>query len=131
MQSNVLELLGYYSTVELAAGVLAFGSALIGLFIAYQAWRGMRRNDSKPMKYLAIGLMLVFGLTYYVAVFGQAIITLGTIPLRYQNIFRLCVRALQFIGLSLIAYSLWLAANTEAQTVSTPSPETTPDEPSD
>ena len=37
------------------------GSAL-GLFIAYLAYRGYRRNDSPPMLYLAIGFGIILAL---------------------------------------------------------------------
>jgi H+/Cl- antiporter ClcA len=49
---------------------LAFGqligllSGIIGLFIAYQAYRGYRRNDSRPMLYLAVGFALTLGIPF-------------------------------------------------------------------
>jgi len=36
--------------------------AALGLFIAYLAYRGYRRNDSRPMLYLAIGFGVILGL---------------------------------------------------------------------
>jgi uncharacterized membrane protein (DUF441 family) len=36
--------------------------AALGLFIAYLAYRGYRRNDSRPMLYLAIGFGAILGL---------------------------------------------------------------------
>lgn len=40
-------------TVTLAAGL----TAALGLFVAYQAYRGYRRNGSTPMAYLAVGIV--------------------------------------------------------------------------
>jgi hypothetical protein len=34
-------------------------TAAVGLFVAYQAYRGYRRNESRPMLYLALGIVLL------------------------------------------------------------------------
>lgn len=34
-------------------------TAVVGLFVAYQAYRGYRRNDSRPMLFLAVGVLLL------------------------------------------------------------------------
>lgn len=34
-------------------------TALVGAFVAYQGYRGYRRNESQPMLYLAIGIVLL------------------------------------------------------------------------
>jgi len=39
--------------------VTATVTALAGAFVAYQGYRGYRRNDSPPMLYLAIGILLL------------------------------------------------------------------------
>ncbi len=41
--------------------VFAFAAvtAVAGAFVAYQAYRGYRRNDSRPMLYLALGIVLL------------------------------------------------------------------------
>ncbi|UPV74788.1 hypothetical protein M0R89_01655 [Halorussus limi] len=39
-------------------------AAFIGLLIAYQAYRGYRRNDSRPMLFIAIGFALTVGLPF-------------------------------------------------------------------
>lgn len=47
----------------LAPETIVFGFvaviAIIGVFVAYQAYRGYRRNDSRPMLFLAIGILLL------------------------------------------------------------------------
>jgi ABC-type transporter Mla maintaining outer membrane lipid asymmetry permease subunit MlaE len=34
-------------------------TAAVGLFVAYQAFRGFRRNESRPMLFLAVGLFFL------------------------------------------------------------------------
>ena len=102
-------MLARFSTVELAAVALTTLTAVFGLFIAYQAYRGLRRNDSSPMWYLSVGLILLFGVTYVVSFVGQALITLRVLELPAQDLFRLTVRILQFAGVAMIAYSMRLA----------------------
>jgi len=103
-------MLGVTSVVGLAAGVAATGSALVGLYIGVHAYRGLRRNDDPSMRYLSAGMILLFGVTYVIALAGQGLITLRVVPIRYQNVFRLLVRLLQLTGLVTIAYSLHIAA---------------------
>ncbi|SFS08044.1 hypothetical protein SAMN05216559_3341 [Halomicrobium zhouii] len=104
-------MIGFFDTVGLAAGVAATGSAVVGLYIGVHAYRGLRRNDDRSMRYLSIGMILLFGVTYVLALAGQGLITFRVVPVRYQNVFRLAVRLLQFAGLVTIAYSLRIAAN--------------------
>lgn len=96
--------------VDVLAGVAATGSAVVGLYIGYQAYRGLRRNDDPAMWYLSVGMIVLFGVTYLLAVVGQGLIAIHVVPLGTQGVFRLLVRLLQLVGLSLIAYSLHLAA---------------------
>lgn len=96
------------TTVELAATTAAGLTAVVGLYIGYQAYRGLRRNDSEPMRYLSVGLVLLFGVTYVVAFAGNALLRIGPLPLVYQDYFRLIVRLIQLSGVGCIAYSLYL-----------------------
>ena len=55
---------------QLPEWLLAFGqvasllSGLIGILIAYVAYRGYRRNDSRPMLYVAAGFGLALGIPF-------------------------------------------------------------------
>lgn len=100
---------GSGSIVGLLAGLAAAVSAVIGLYIGYQAYRGLRRNDERSMRWLAIGMIVLFGVTYVLAVTGQGLIAFRIVPIHFQNAFRLVVRVTQVIGLSCIAYSLRIA----------------------
>ncbi|WP_115864402.1 DUF7521 family protein [Halorussus litoreus] len=39
-------------------------SVVIGVFIAYQAYRGYKRNESRPMLFIAIGFVLVLAIPF-------------------------------------------------------------------
>jgi hypothetical protein len=47
--------------------VLALATVVLGLYIAWQAYRGYRRNQSRPMLYLSAGIVL---LTFAPAMFS-------------------------------------------------------------
>ncbi|WP_255167880.1 DUF7521 family protein [Natrononativus amylolyticus] len=75
--------------------------ALIGTLIAVQAYRGYRRNDSRPMLFLAVGLLL---LTLVPFVLNVALNTLAS-PEQVTVVFLENVSRL--LGLLAITYSLY------------------------
>ncbi|WP_324758984.1 DUF7521 family protein [Haloarcula sp. GH36] len=99
------------SLTGVLTGAAATGSAVIGLYIGYHAYRGLRRHGDPAMRYLSVGMIVLFGVTYLVALLGQGLIASHVVGIRYQDSFRLVVRLLQFTGLVLIAYSLRLATD--------------------
>jgi hypothetical protein len=99
------------SPLSLLSGAAATASAVVGVYIGYQAYRGFSRNDDPAMRYLSAGMVLLFGVTYVVAVLGQGLLAFAVSPIAYQDLFRLVVRVLQLAGLSLIAYSLHVATS--------------------
>lgn len=112
MAATSLPLLVHEGYTLLQYVVLAFAaaSAVLGLFIAVQAFRGLRRHDSRQMLYLGTGMVLLFGVAYGVAIVGGLLIQLRVLALPMQDPFRLAVRVVQFGGLACIAYSLWIGA---------------------
>lgn len=102
---------GVASPVGLLAGVAATGSAVVGLYIGYQAYRGLRRNDERSMRWLSVGMILLFGLTYTLAVAGQGLVAFRVVPVHLQAELRLLVRVTQLAGLGCIAYSLRIATS--------------------
>lgn len=104
---------GSLTTVELATVTTAGLTALVGLYIGYQAYRGLRRHDSEPMRFLSVGLILLFGVTYVAAFAGNTLLRIGPLPLVYQDYFRLIVRLIQLAGVGCIAYSLYLSGRTD------------------
>lgn len=97
-----------YSAIQLAVLGFAVASAGVGLFIAFLAYRGLRRNDSRQMLLLSVGMVLLFGVAYGVSLVGTVLIQFRAVPLPYQDPFRLGVRVVQFAGLVCIAASLYL-----------------------
>lgn len=102
---------GFSSPIALLAGVAATLSALLGLYIGYQAYRGLRRNEERSMRWLSVGMILLFGVTYSLAVVGQGLIAFRVLSIRFQTPIRLLVRVVQLGGLTCIAYSLRIAAS--------------------
>ncbi|MEZ3117544.1 hypothetical protein RYH80_16635 [Halobaculum sp. MBLA0147] len=97
------------SPFAIAAGGAATLSAVVGLYIGYHAFRGLRRNDDPSMRYLSVGMILLFGVTYVVALAGQGLLAFRVVPVYRQSLIRLVVRLLQLTGLCCIAYSLRIA----------------------
>ncbi|MEY7847950.1 hypothetical protein AB7C87_01940 [Natrarchaeobius sp. A-rgal3] len=89
------------SAFELLTIVSLFLVALMGAIIAYQAYRGYRRNDATSMLYLALGLLL---LTVCPFVVNVAINTVTNadhlVTVFFENVSRL-------LGLLAITYSLY------------------------
>lgn len=48
--------------------VTATITAIVGAFVAYQGYRGYRRNDSRPMLFLAVGIALLTTITFLVRI---------------------------------------------------------------
>lgn len=94
--------------IEFATLVLAGGSAILGLFIAALAYRGLRRYRSRKMLYLSAGMILLFGAAYALSMIGTVLIHMRVLSLPQQDIYRAAVRLLQFLGLLAIAYSLYI-----------------------
>ena len=86
---------------ELLTVATLFLVALLGTIIAYQAYRGYRRNDTPSMLYLAIGLLL---LTLVPFLLNVALTTLASadqvVTIFAENVSRL-------LGLFAIMYSLY------------------------
>lgn len=90
--------------------VLAYGqatdvlSALIGLFIAYQAYRGYRRNESRPMLFISIGFVLSLAVPFLLLVVYLAI------PALPESLVSLTTQTSQVVGLVAILYALRMPA---------------------
>lgn len=101
------------TAAELLGTVVGGLTAVVGLYIGYQAYRGLRRHDSAPMRYLSVGLVLLFGVAYLIAFVGTALLRAGPFPLVYQDWFRAVVRVVQLVGVGCIAYSLYLTRSAD------------------
>lgn len=92
--------------MEWAIFAVSFASTVVGLYIAYQAYRGYRRHESRPMQFLSIGLILLLGVTFAAAFVGTLLFRGDVVSDEYRPPFTLLVRLLQFLGVGFIAYSL-------------------------
>lgn len=86
---------------ELLTVASLFLVALFGAIIAYQAYRGYRRNDARSMLYLAIGLSF---LTVFPFLLNVSVTTLVD-PDRV--VIALLENASRLLGLVAITYSLY------------------------
>ncbi|MFC7134184.1 MULTISPECIES: DUF7521 family protein [Salinibaculum] len=77
-------------------------TALVGLLIAYQAYRGYRRNQSRPMFYIAVGFILTVGLPFVLLV--PTLLLADVEPLLVGLIFVRDIATL--VGLAAILYAL-------------------------
>lgn len=97
-----------YTLAQLVALSFAGASAIIGLFMGYQAYLGLRRNRSRQMLFLAVGMILLFGVAYGVSLLGTLLFQFRVLPLPAQDLFRATIRLTQFAALLCIAYSLYI-----------------------
>lgn len=86
---------------------VATGSTALGLFIGYHAYRGFRRNDSRSMQFLSIGLLLLTAVTYTLSFGGTLLIFFEIIDESFRQPTVLLARITQLAGLVCIAYSLY------------------------
>jgi hypothetical protein len=91
------------TTVALLQAYEMVGAAL-GLFIAYLAYRGYRRNASRPMLYLAIGFGVILGLPIPVVTLS---LLFPSIP---DPVVQAFVQTLEIGGLLCIVYALRMDA---------------------
>ena len=95
------EIPSWVATVIQYGDVLA---ALLGVFIAYQAFRGYRRNDSRPMLFISLGFVLVLAVP-----FALLLVTLVVPGLPVWAV-GLLTQASELLGLGSILYAIWMPA---------------------
>lgn len=94
--------------VEFGTLAAAAAAALLGLFVAWRSYRQFRAAGRGPMRFLWAGMVVLFGLGYVLAVVATGALELRVVPLRYQGGIRLAIRGVQLVGVSAIAYGLFL-----------------------
>lgn len=96
-----------YAPLDWALLGTSVGTTALGLVIGYQAYRGFRRNDSRPMQYLAAGLFLLTAVAYTISFGGSLLIQQGVLARQLRQPLILLVRFIQFAGLGFITLSLY------------------------
>lgn len=94
------------AVVEALILAFALGSVLVGSYVGYEAYRGYRRHDSRPMRALSLGLFCLTAVAFLVAFVGSLLLRQGLLPPGVQGPLTLVTRIVQFVGVALIAYSL-------------------------
>jgi uncharacterized membrane protein len=96
-----------YSAMDWAILATSFGLIVLGLVIGVQAYRGFRRNDSRSMQYLSIGLILLTAVPFTLSFLGTLVMSIRPDLVAYRRHLTLVAQFLQFGGLALITYSLY------------------------
>lgn len=99
MSQNIVRI-GEVTLFELLTIGTLFLVALMGTLIAYQAYRGYRRNEVRSMLYLAIGLLLLTAFPFIINVTVQTLTRTAQLTVFLENVSRL-------LGLVAIMYSLY------------------------
>ena len=79
-------------------------SALLGIFVAYQAYRGYRRNGSRPMLYIAVGFVLALAVPF------ALLVAFLVLPFLGQSVATVLTGLSQVAGLLAIVYALRMPA---------------------
>jgi len=74
--------------------------AVLGLFIVYLAFKGYRRNDSRPMLFFAIGFGIILGLPLPVVALSLVF------PWLSGPAGQAIIQTFEFVGLACIIYAL-------------------------
>lgn len=77
-------------------------SVVIGVFIAYQAYRGYQRNNSRPMFFIALGFVLVLAVPFCI------FLLYGVFPNIPVTAVIISSQLSQVSGLIAILYALWM-----------------------
>ncbi|MFB6070429.1 MAG: hypothetical protein ABEJ76_05340 [Halanaeroarchaeum sp.] len=80
---------------------LSVATTALGLAIAYIAYRGYRRG-SRPMAFVAVGFVLVFGVPF------TSFVGFWLFPTVPEYAFGVASGTSRLIGLGLILYGLWM-----------------------
>lgn len=99
--------LGHLDALETVLVAMAAASTVLGLYVGYQGYRGFRRNDSVPMKFLSLGLVLLTAVTYGLSFGGSLAFQYGIAPTALRPAWQVAVRGAQLAGLACIVYSLY------------------------
>ena len=96
-----------YSPMDLAILATNLGLICLGLVIGVQAYRGFRRNDSRPMRSLSMGLILLTAVPFTLSFLGTLVLSVRPELVGYRRPLTLLAQLLQLGGLALITYSLY------------------------
>jgi hypothetical protein len=86
---------------------VAVASVILGLVIGYQAYRGFRRNNSRSMQYLSLGLIFLTAVPFTLSFVGTLVISFQPAFADLERYLLAASRIIQLAGLGCITYSLY------------------------
>jgi hypothetical protein len=99
--------LGGVDPLQALLVAMAAASTALGLYVGYQGYRGFQRNDSVPMKFLSMGLILLTAVTYGLSFGGSVAFQYDLAPELLRPAWQVAVRGSQLAGLACIVYALY------------------------
>lgn len=103
----MIPVLQSYTPLDWGVLAVSIASVVLGLIIGYQAYRGFRRNDSRSMQYLSLGLIFLTAVPFTLSFTGTLVMRVEPELAAYQQELFFAVRIIQFVGLAFITYSLY------------------------
>lgn len=94
---------GLFETVVLALNLL---KGVVGIAIAYIAYRGYRRNGSRPMLLISVGFALTLGIPVFLVFGGLTVIQAAGLPGYLDSAVSMTSEVCQVLGLFVILYAL-------------------------
>lgn len=89
------------ATVATALQAYELVGAALGVFIAYLAYRGYRRNDSRPMLFVSLGFALALGVPLVITLVYLALPVSG-----FRVAVQVVIQTIEIVGLISIIYGL-------------------------
>lgn len=96
---------GLFETVVLALNLL---KGVVGIAIAAIAYRGYRRNGSRPMLFISVGFALALGIPVFLVFGGLTIVQLADLSGAVESTVSMTSELCQVLGLFVILYALRL-----------------------
>ena len=96
------------TTFEAGLMALQVFKAIVGVTIAVIAYQGYRRNQSRPMLFIAIGFILVLGIPFLLYLGGLGLVAVIGLPTPAQGMVIVAAELSQVTGLISILYALRL-----------------------
>lgn len=92
-----------FETVVLALNLL---KGVVGIAIAAIAYRGYRRNGSRPMLFISVGFALALGIPVFLVFGGLTIVHLADLSGSVESTVSMTSELCQVLGLFVILYAL-------------------------
>lgn len=105
LQLGPTELPRWVTIVSQGSDVL---SGAIGLGIAYLAYRGYRRNQSRPMLFISLGFILSIGIPFVLLL---PLVLVPSLPSTLQSVTVVLTDICNVSGLACILYAIWMPAD--------------------